>query len=58
MSPVCSCRSGLSLLFADVMWVSDLLAHISPLSVLVFSLAVFPADGHDTCDASSIQRSH
>ena len=34
------------------------LTCISLLALLVLSLAAFPEDGHDTCDASSRQRSH
>ena len=36
----------------------QLLIHCHSLSCLVLSFAVFPAVGHDTCNASSRQRSH
>ena len=59
MSPDWSCHSALSTmnLCTYVVWTSVFLAPLC-LHFGLVSHAVFPEDGHDTCDASSRQRSH
>ena len=56
---MCSCHSALkSYEFVCCCDVDICLPCISLLALLVLSPAVFPEEGHDTCDASSRQRSH